>query len=270
MGKPSALIGEFSLLSFGGGVQSTAMLIATVLGKLPRPDVAIFADTQWEPPAVIEHVKFMTEWAKERDFEVCTITHASIRTPRGASQMPLSVRNADGSFGKVSRQCTQDFKIDPIQKEVRRRLGYKKRQRWIHRLHTSLGISIDEAHRMKPSRKAWDTTHWPLIEELHWNREDCKRYIESVGLPVPMKSSCVGCPYHSDMYFRTMKLERPEEWADVVAFDEYLRSDAPEIKKLGYKGEPFIHSKCIPLKEIYLQEDQRELFGEECSGYCEA
>ena len=67
-----------------------------------------------------------------------------------------------------------------------------------------------------------------------------------------------------------MKLERPEEWADVVAFDDYLRSGDPEIEALGYRGKPFIHAKCIPLKEVYLQEDQRELFGEECSGYCEA
>lgn len=270
MGTTFKPIGEITVLSFGGGVQSTAMLIASVLGKLPRPDVAIFADTQWEPPAVIEHVKFMTAWAQERDFEVCTITKDSIRSVRGASVMPLSVRNADGSLGKAHRQCTAEYKIDPIRKEVRRRLGYTKGQRWKHRLHTWLGITIDEAQRMKPSPKVWETAHWPLIEELNWNREDCKRYIESVGLPVPMKSSCIGCPYHSDMYFRTMKLERPEEWADVVAFDEYLRSDAPEIKKLGYRGEPFIHAKCIPLKEVYLQEDQRELFGEECSGYCEA
>ena len=42
MGTTFKPIGEITVLSFGGGVQSTAMLIASVLGKLPRPDVAIF------------------------------------------------------------------------------------------------------------------------------------------------------------------------------------------------------------------------------------
>lgn len=260
-------LGTIRVLSFGGGVQSTAMLVAAVLGKIKKPDLAIFADTQWEPPPVMEHVKFMAQWAKERGFEVCTVTHASIRSERGAKQMPLQVLKPNGDIIKIGRQCTTDYKITPIRKEVRRRLGYVKGERWKHHLESWLGITVDEAQRMKPSDKKWETVCWPLIDELSWNREDCKRYIEKNGLPVPMKSSCVGCPYHSDHYFREMKLHRPDEWADAVAFDESLRSDftfrgMPE-------GQAFIHRKCIPLKDIYLQEDQRDLFGEECSGFCE-
>jgi len=55
--KPFEPIGTFSVLSYGGGVQSTALLIAAVLGKIPRPDVAIFADTGWEPKQVISWIQ---------------------------------------------------------------------------------------------------------------------------------------------------------------------------------------------------------------------
>ena len=119
---------------------------------------------------------------------------------------------------------------------------------------------------MKPSQEAFETARWPLIE-LDWNREDCKRYLEKQGLPVPMKSSCVGCPYHSNRYFLEMKRQRPDEWKDVVAFDKQLRAEnlLPSLH-----GDPYLHRSLLPLEEVYLQEDQLELFAEECSGYCEA
>jgi hypothetical protein len=36
------------------------------------------------------------------------------------------------------------------------------------------------------------------------------------------------------------------------------------------KERPYLHRNAEPLEEVYLQEDQIELFAEECSGYCEA
>jgi len=268
MGKKFQPLSTLRVLNLGGGVQSSAMLVAALLGKLPRPDLAIFADTQWEPPSVIEHVQFLTDWAQAKDFEVCTVTVGSICNERGANQMPLSILKPDGSIAKMGRQCTTDYKIKPIRDEVRRRLGYTKGQRWKHQLETWLGITTDEAHRMKPPRDVWETVRWPLIQELNWNREDCKRYLERQGLPTPMKSSCIGCPYHSDKYYRDMKANRPKEWDAAVAFDDQLRA---EFQFSGVEGLAYIHRKCIPLKEVYLQEDQPELgLGEECSGYCEA
>jgi len=259
----------YRVLNYGAGVQSTAMLVAACLGDLPdgvRPDVAIFADTQWEPAGVLETVTRMTPWAQDHGVEVCTVTHGPIRSARGANQMPLFVRHADGTPGITGRQCTTDYKIKPIRREVRRRLGYTKGQWWRHQLETWLGITVDEAHRMKPSQEAFETARWPLIE-LDWNREDCKRYLEKQGLPVPMKSSCVGCPYHSNRYFLEMKRQCPDEWKDVVAFDKQLRAEnlLPSLH-----GDPYLHRSLLPLEEVYLQEDQLELFAEECSGYCEA
>jgi hypothetical protein len=259
----------YQVLNYGGGVQSTALLTAACLGDLPKgvkPDIAIFANTQWEPPGVIETVKRMTEWAQVQGIEVCTVTHGSIRTARGANCMPLFIRHDDGSGGIIRRQCTEEYKIKPIRREVRRRLGYAKGQRWRRRLETWLGISIDEAQRMKPSQQSFETARWPLIE-LDWSREDCKRYLEKQGLPVPMKSSCVGCPYHSNRYFLEMKKNRPVEWESAVAFDRQLRQDNFR-QRIMIRGEPFLHRSLIPLEEVYLQEDQIDLFGEECSGYC--
>jgi hypothetical protein len=52
-------------LSFGAGVQSTALLIMSNLGltRCPRADVAIFADTQCEPQWVYDHLATMEKWS---------------------------------------------------------------------------------------------------------------------------------------------------------------------------------------------------------------
>ena len=59
----------FRSLSLGAGVQSTVLALMAERGEygLPKPDVAVFADTGWEPPSVYEHL----DWLQEQlSFEV--------------------------------------------------------------------------------------------------------------------------------------------------------------------------------------------------------
>lgn len=44
------------IISLGAGVQSTALLLLAAENRIPRPDIAIFADTGWEPAAVYRHL----------------------------------------------------------------------------------------------------------------------------------------------------------------------------------------------------------------------
>ena len=95
-------------------------------------------------------------------------------------------------------QCTKHYKIAPIQAKVRELLGRKKGVRSGPVALQLIGISRDEAMRMKPSGKSWIENAWPLIE-AGMTRLDCLRWFEShyPGRPL-VKSSCVGCPFHSD------------------------------------------------------------------------
>ena len=68
----------YRVLSLGAGVQSTVLALMAERGEfgLPKPDIAIFADTQWEPPAVYEHL----EWIKSQvSFEIKTVTAGNIK-----------------------------------------------------------------------------------------------------------------------------------------------------------------------------------------------
>ena len=47
----------FRVPSLGAGVQSSTVLLMSLLGELDRLDAAIFADTQWEPAEVYDHLE---------------------------------------------------------------------------------------------------------------------------------------------------------------------------------------------------------------------
>src|SRR5271170_6914244 len=56
---------DFTYLSLGAGVQSTAMLIMSALGLqgCPKADVAIFADTGDEPAWLYDHLETLKKWS---------------------------------------------------------------------------------------------------------------------------------------------------------------------------------------------------------------
>mgnify|MGYP006407382703 CR=1 FL=1 len=45
------------VLSLGAGVQSSVLALMAAKGLVTKPDVAIFADTQWEPQSVYDHLQ---------------------------------------------------------------------------------------------------------------------------------------------------------------------------------------------------------------------
>lgn len=86
--------------------------------------------------------------------------------------------------------------------------------------------------------------------------------IAEVGLPVPEKSACVFCPYHSDSYWRDLRDHHPQDWDRAVAFDERIR------RLQSVRGDIFLHRSLKPLAQVRLDDGQGELFANECEGYC--
>lgn len=264
------------IISLGAGVQSTTMALMAAHGEIePMPDCAIFADTQAEPRAVYEHL----DWLRSPNvlpFPVHIVTggdlkaHVAAERPRGKFlkvDIPAYVSNDGVPGGLINRSCTRDFKIDPIRKKVRTMLGIAGRRSPKHPVCTQwIGISLDEAIRMKPSREAWQVMRWPLIEK-RMNRWDCLRWLERKGYPAPPKSSCIFCPYHSNEQWRALE---PTEFAEAVEVDRRLRSRAPEA--YWSKGTLYLHRSCQPLEEVDLStaEDrgQLNLFNNDCEGMC--
>ena len=265
---------KLRVLSLGAGVQSTTLALMAAHGEIgPMPDCAIFADTGWEPQAVYEHLAWLRS-LNVLPFPVYIVSDGNIREGlvRGAqgerwASIPAFTRSASGTVGMIRRQCTKELKIVPIRRKVRELVGIAgKRSPNRPVVEQWIGISFDEIVRMKMSMEPWQVNRFPLIE-LGMTRRDCLRWLERNGYPAPPKSSCIGCPYHSDSLWRQMREEDPDAFADAVAIDRLIRTGFRNLR-----GEVFLHRSCLPLDEADLDtladKGQLDLFADECDGMC--
>lgn len=263
------------VLSYGGGTQSTAMLLMALKGEINgvSPDYIIFSDTGWEPISIYNWIHKVNAHIKEKyDKEIIFTNGGNIRKDilraakngERAASLPYFIKNPDGTKGMVMRQCTAEYKIQPITRKIKELLGYGQRQKVKEAVHVWKGISTDEIQRVKPMPNKWQIAEHPLVEIINVDRSACIAYVEREGLGTPAKSSCIGCPFHDDTTWREMKLYDPESFADAVEVDRQIRK-MPKIK-----GEVYLHRSCKPLDEIDFQENQIDMFHfmNECEGMC--
>lgn len=265
---------KLRVLSLGAGVQSTTLALMAAHGAVgPMPDSAIFADTGWEPKAVYEHLAWLRS-PNVLPFPVHIVSDGNIREGlvRGArgerwASIPAFTRSASGTVGMIRRQCTKELKIVPIRRKVRELTGIVGKRSPNHPVVEQwIGISFDEIVRMKMSMEPWQVNRFPLIE-MGMTRHDCLRWLERNGYPTPPKSSCIGCPYHSDSLWRQMREEDPDAFADAVAIDRLIRTGFRNLR-----SEVYLHRSCLPLDEADIDtladKGQLDLFADECDGMC--
>lgn len=227
-------------------------------GEVPMVDCAIFADTQWEPKAVYSWLDWLE---KQLPFPLYRVSQGNLRDAILRKENTTGGRFASvpwflSNKGMGRRQCTREYKIDPLRRKMRELVGRKGKATVL------IGISLDEAHRMKPARNQWQTHTWPLID-LRMTRADCLLWMQRHGFPQPPKSSCLGCPYHSDIQWNEIK-KVPEEWADVVAIDRIIREP-----KRNMREKQYMHRSCKPIDEVeFVNEKQIDMFINECEGMC--
>ena len=162
------------------------------------------------------------------------------------------------------RQCTTDFKIEPLRKKVRELAGVPRRCKEVM-VSQWIGISLDEAHRMKESRDSWCVNRWPLIE-LRMSRHDCLRWMEAHGFPRPPKSACYFCPFHSDAEWRKLKREEPALFQRAVMLERGYQVLKAQTQM---RSVPFLHRTLVPLNQVdFSEDDSPTLWGNECEGMC--
>ena len=271
---------SLTVISLGGGVQSSVMALMASQGAFDAiPNCAIFADTHWEPPSLYTHL----DWLAERlGFPVYVVDNGrSLRKDakaltnhsgnRSFVDLPVYLKGRDGeSDGMGRRQCTEHYKIAPVRRKIRELLGLTKGQRVPSgtTVELWLGISTDEAIRMKPSRHRWIANRYPLIE-AGMSRKDCMEWWkERYDRPLE-RSACVGCPFQSRQRWVETKRRWPGLFAEAVEIDSNMRG------RLAFAKEPYLHPLRIPLAHAVMLDEtalgvdkQRDGFGNECEGHC--
>lgn len=285
MRKPDLVV-----CNFGGGLQTMCMGDMVIAGELPKPDAFIFADTGDEPAYVYKQVSDLRERLNAVGIPLIIVSngnmHNDLYNGGRFAAMPLFTRQTKEitgfgktavfhTKGKLKRQCTDNYKIEPIDKEIRIMLlemGLAKQTKsgairvsknvlvesWI-------GYTIDEVERIKPSPNGWQKFRYPLIEKRMY-RHDCENWYISRGLPVPLSSACRKCPLIGDKRAIEMRINDPMGHENRLQFDDDLRNGNLRIAATA-KGELFLHDSLIPLRNVILEDNRKTLF--DCSrGHC--
>jgi len=265
------MINNLRILSLGAGVQSSTLALMINKGEVPMVDAAIFADTGGEPKAVYDWLEWLT---KQLSYSVYIVSKGNLREDtinavngkyKFLTIPVFSVDKKTGKKGLLRRQCTNDYKIQPVNQKVRNLLGLEKGEKRKKGtvVQMLMGISMDEIYRVKPNRVKYINNNYPLIN-LKMSRKDCMEWMEKNKYPKPPRSACTFCPFHSNEEWRHVK-ENKEEWAQVVEFDKLIRTGTKT------DDEVFLHKDCLPIDQVNLEDkkdNQIDLFNNECEGMC--
>ncbi len=205
-------------LSYGGGVNSTALAVMLCDGTLPgfSPWEAIFADTGDEKDKTYVFI--------EKQFKPYLARHGKTLHVCRDGESVLERWERIGMVGsRVMRSCTDHAKLRPMRAYILENGDRSDIQ--------VIGIDAGESHRV---RKGDDSDmpferRYPLVD-LGIDRKGCVEIIRRAGLCVPVKSGCWHCPFarkrevidlannHPDRFLRIIELE--EASADIRPVEE--------------------------------------------------
>jgi hypothetical protein len=237
-------------VSYGGGRQSTALLVLAAQGLIDFP-LFIFANTgvDSEHPATLAYLEQHAQpYAAAHGIELVEVhktykgkpegIHERIMRPGIVSQIIPVRSSADGP--PMSRSCTVDYKIEQIGKELRSRGASPENPATV-----AVGISLDEMHRANRKNRPYERIVYPLLRmddgpllDRPMRTDDCIRVIRNAGLPVPPKSACFFCPFHSMGEWIRQRRDEPELFAKSVEVERTISAKAGEPRYLTRTGLP--------------------------------
>ena len=260
-------------VSYGGGVQSTALLVLAAQREIDFPTflMANVGDDS-EHPATLRYVREVAmPYAEAHGIQM----HLLNRTKRdgstetlwgrlmreGSRSLAIRVRMDNGAPGK--RSCTADFKIKVTGKWLKEHGASKDSPATI-----AIGISLDEIHRANNRRsEPHEQIVYPLLD-LKMRRSDCEKVIADAGLPVPPKSSCFFCPFARLTAWRDLATDYPEQFEAACHLEDTLN----QRRAMLGKDNVWRTRYAIPLRDVTSDAQPRlplnDLDGGCDSGWC--
>ena len=193
-----------NVVSFGGGVNSTAML----LGMYERgisADLILFADTGGEKPETYAHRDEFSAWLVAHGYpEIVTV-----REKRWTLEQECLSNHTLPSIVTGMRSCSDKFKMRPQKRYVAELPKAKESWDRGEAITRLIGFDAGEPWRVKDSESGRYVNRFLLIE-WEWAREECLAAIERHGLNIPPKSSCFFCPEMQEWEIVDLKNQYPE------------------------------------------------------------
>lgn len=225
-------------LSFGGGVNSTAMYLLMLDQNITFE--AIYVDHGADWPETREYVSEFT-----RHFPV-TILQPNVE---GYKNLYSYLKAYSMIPSRRKRWCTEKFKVRVINAYVEKPC------------FSLIGIDAGESNRAKISTEKGIENRYPLIE-YNLDRDGCIGLIKQHGLPVPMKSGCWFCPFQRKAQWITLRKTHPELFCEAQKLE---KEQGEERRKKG-KGPLFLYAKDKPIGAL-INEKQAVFPGMETMGF---
>jgi hypothetical protein len=202
------------IVSYGGGVNSTAMLIEMVKRDI-RPDLVTFADTGGERSDTYRYIERFDRWLGEHGMSIDRVCYAHEGTVDDSLEEECLRLKILPSIAFGFRTCSQKWKRAPQEQAM------KRHPKWLagEDVTSAIGIDAGEAHRAAKVESAGRIRYrFPLVE---WgmDRDDCHGVIADAGLCEPPKSSCFFCPAMKKGEVVALKDNEPELFKRACAIE---------------------------------------------------
>lgn len=238
--------------SSGGGVQSTAIAALICKGELPKPDLAVIVDTEYELSTTWSYLdKFVAPALTKAGVEIHRIEKSKFATvglysSKNEILIPAFTTHANG-IGKLPTYCSGEWKKRVVERWATSQ-GVKQADIWI-------GFTIDELNRVNTPIGKWQKKH-PLIEN-RLTRGDCIAIVDRIGWAPPPRSSCWMCPNHNKEDWEWQKVNAPGDHKKAISFEK-------EIKQ--FDEDLWLTGTGVPLSEYDGTSKNLDLFTGRCSG----
>lgn len=227
------------ILSFGGGVDSSAILLRHLMVEDLGIDAVVFADTGAESRGTYENVRFFQNLCSNQSLPFHVVSN------KGETITDWVTKNGTVPVMAGGKHvCSKRFKGDVIAKWVKDSFPAGTKITYL------IGIEADEQGRKdrftKPKGDS-ATYEYPLMDR-GLTRQDCLNLIENFGLSIP-KSSCVFCPFMSAGEIADMRRD-PEAWATIKLVESRFQEESP-IKHQRWldAGKPLIMLRTTGWKD---------------------
>lgn len=218
-----------TFLSFGAGVQTTALLILMARREI-NADAVIFADTGAEHPETYEYIEKYDKPLCDKlgiPFITVRMLKKVTNVDKGEEEYASTLRGVAIARRRVpsinNRWCTDYAKITPMKLTVRM---LQKEGKFEKPATSIIGISIDEKQRALNKDGTWKRPHlseynnsYPLVE-MGISRDDCHKIIKEYGWPDPIKSGCYFCPFQGTREWADLYHHHPDLFWDAVYLEE--------------------------------------------------
>ncbi|MBT4177742.1 MAG: phosphoadenosine phosphosulfate reductase family protein [Candidatus Marinimicrobia bacterium] len=166
-------------LSFGGGVNSVAMMLMLLDQK--EKFEAIFVDHGTDWPETYEYFEIFQGWLKDHGHKPITVLEPMVTGFKNLYDYFYHYQMVPSFMYRI---CSDKFKVRVVNK-------YTEKPCFMY-----IGFDTGEEKRARISSNKGTDNRFPLLEN-NISRDGCKKIIIEHGLPVPMKSGCYICPYQS-------------------------------------------------------------------------